>query len=107
MRCSHIAIDKANLVIAVVAHARAPWGEWPGCRHYERLAARAIGRCASTEETHSEIEKNNFFLRSINNFSGIFERYISDSSSAFPKCHLYGEQLAKTPNFFLCMALPK
>lgn len=55
-QCSHIAIDKANLVIAVVAHGRAARGEWASCRQYERLAAGAIGRCATTEETHS-VEK--------------------------------------------------
>lgn len=56
---SHRAIDKANLVIAVlnvVAHGRPARREGLGVHGAddERLPAGAIGRSAAPEEAHSE-----------------------------------------------------
>lgn len=47
-----MAIDKANLVIAVVAHRGAAGREWPRV-YQEGLAARAIGGRSPAEEPQS------------------------------------------------------
>lgn len=64
---SHRAIDKANLVIAVlkvVAHGRPARREGLGVEWTddERLPAGAIGRGATPEEAHSENNNNKDFL---------------------------------------------
>lgn len=61
---SHRAIDKANLVIAVlkvVAHGRPARREGLSAERAddERLPAGAIGRSAAPEEAHSGTQTNN------------------------------------------------
>lgn len=58
----HIAIDKANLVIAVVAHSGATGRERARRAEQQRLATGAIGRRAPPEETHSGRNYNNLSL---------------------------------------------
>lgn len=50
--CSDMAIDKANLVIAVVAHRGAAGRKWPRV-YQEGLAARAIGGRSPAEKSQS------------------------------------------------------